>query len=224
MQYGRERAATQQASVTASPVTRETGVPRDDVDRFLEEWNREGPQALEKLMPLVVDELQSIAESYFRHERRDNTWGPNALVNELYLLLVSRRRVHWNNRQHFFCVAAELMRRLLVDRARRRQASKRGGGVAKLPLTENIPIPNADDPEDLIALGEAIERLGTVAPRQRRVVELKCFAGLTIQEIGKTLKVRPTTVKKDWRIARAWLMRELRYHKKVAAGDLRIAG
>jgi RNA polymerase sigma factor (TIGR02999 family) len=169
-------------------------------------------------MPLVVDELQVIAESYFRRENSDHTWGPNALVNELYLLLADRRQVHWQNPQHFFCVAAELMRRLLVDRARRRRAAKRGGGVIKLPITEEVPDTCGDDPANRIALDEALERLEAIAPRQRQVVELKCFAGLTIREIGERLRVRPTTVKKDWRSARAWLVRELRHRGPTAAG------
>lgn len=191
-----------------------------DVMRLLKEWNLNGPQVLEELMPLVVDDLRSIARGYFRHENRDNTWGPTALVNELYLLLVDRHSVRWSNPRHFFCVAAELMRRLLVDRARRRRAAKRGGGIVKLPLSEKIPVPCGDDPAVLIALDDALERLETIAPRQRQVVELKCFAGLTIREIGRTLKVRPTTVKKDWRVARAWLVRELRHRQPAAIDDL----
>ncbi len=189
----------------------------DDVTQLLERWNRGDPQALEELMPLVVDELRSIARAYFRHENRDNTWRPTALVNELYLRLADRRSVQWRGSKHFFCIAAELMRQLLVDHARYRQAAKRGGGAVKLPIAEEIPLPRQSEPLDLIALNDAFERLEAVAPRQARVVELKCFIGLTIQEIGETLEVKPTTVKKDWRIARAWLVSELRHEETATS-------
>ncbi len=195
--------------------------PRKSITQLLEEWNRGDPQALEMLIPLVVDELRVIARRYFKRGNRDDTWQPTALVNELYIRLSGRRTVHWRDSQHFFCVAAQLMRRLIVDRARHRRTAKRGGGVVKLPLDQGIPLPRCDDPADLIALDDALERLKTVAPLQSRVVELKCFAGLTISEIAEALGIKPTTVKKNWRIARAWLVRKLRHRESAAASDLR---
>lgn len=183
--------------------------PNDEVTRLLEAWTRGDPQALEKLMPLVVDDLRSIASKYFEREDPDHTLQPTALVNELFMRLIERRSVHWKNPSHFFRAAARMMRRLLVDHARHRHAAKRGGNAVKLPFTDEIPFSGHYAPADLIALDEALERLKTMEPRQSEVVELKWFVGLTIEEIAETLGIKPTTVKSDWRIARAWLVHEL---------------
>lgn len=181
----------------------------DEVTELLERWNRGDPEALAKLMPLVIKELRSIAAKYFRREDRDNTLRPTALVNELYLRLNGRRTVHWKNPGHFFRSAAGMMRHLLVDHARRRKAVKRGGGVIKIPVFDDIPLAHQHDPDLVIGLDDALERLKAMDPRQSEVFELYFFFGLKIAEIAKALDIHPTTVKKDLRLARAWLKREL---------------
>lgn len=181
-----------------------------EVSHLLEAWNQGDPEALETLMPLVVDDLRSIARKYFEREDPGHTIQPTALVNELYLRLVDRRTVHWESPRHFFGAAAQIMRRLLVDHARHRQAAKRGGGAPKLPVDEDLPVFARHAPEEILALDEALGRLETLEPRQSQVVTLKSFVGLTIPEIAQTLGIGPTAVKSDWRFARAWLERELR--------------
>ncbi len=184
----------------------------NEVPRLLESWNQGDPEALERLMPLVFDDLRSIARRYLAREDTDHILQPAALVNEVYLRLVGDQRlrgVHWEDSAHFFRFAARMMRRLLVDHARQRYAKKVRGDADNLPLDEEIPLPIPHAPEDILAVDEALERLQELKPRQGQVVELKVFVGLTIKEIGEVLGVKPTTVKKDWAIARAWLLREL---------------
>lgn len=191
-----------------------------EMARLLDAWNEGDEEALERLMPLVIDDLRSIARRYFRREDPGHTLQPTALVNELYLRLAGQKAVHWKSASHFFGTAAQMMRRLLVDHARRHQTAKRGGDAVKLPLDEDLPYLHRHDPEEILALEDALNRLGALEPRQSQVVSLKFFAGLTNAEIAKTLGVGLTAVKSDLRIARAWLIRELRGEAPGASASL----
>jgi RNA polymerase sigma-70 factor, ECF subfamily len=165
--------------------------------------------ATERLIPLVMGELQRLARSYLRSERVGHTLQPTALVNEAYLHLVSGQERDWQTRAHFIGVTASIMRRVLVDHARRRRAAKRDGGVAVgLALEHYNARPGSED-EKLIALSDALDRLEKLSPRQRQVVEMRHFGGLSIQETAEALGVSDMTVKRDWIAARAWLKREL---------------
>lgn len=181
----------------------------NDVTALLHEWSVGDREALSRLMPLVFEELRHIAAGYFAREGEGHTLQPTALVNEVYLRLLGRRTVHWQNRAHFFGFAAELMRRILVDHARGRQTVKRGSGFPRISLEESQAPPEERD-VDLIALDDALNTLETMDPRQKRIVEMRFFAGLTNEEIAELLDVSPTTVKREWRTARLWLFREIR--------------
>lgn len=159
-------------------------------------------------MPLVFDELRRIAQRYMGRESADHTLQPTALVNELYLRLVDRRRVHWKNRAHFFGCAADMMRKILVDHARGRLTAKRGNGATKLQLEEQL-MGTAKQDWDLVALDEALQKLALVDERPARVVVLRFFAGLTHEEIAEVLAISPTTVKREWKMARLWLFRRV---------------
>jgi len=181
------------------------------ITSILHDWGRGDPEALGKLMPIVFDELRRIAAGYFEHEAEGHTLQPTALVNEVYLRLVGRRTVQWQNRAHFFGFAAELMRRILVDHARSRKTAKRGKGAPKISLDETIA--SAEDRDlDLIALDDALKSLTEIDPRQSRIVELRFFAGLTIDEIAEVMEISATTVKREWKTARVWLFREIKRH------------
>jgi RNA polymerase sigma factor (TIGR02999 family) len=180
------------------------------ITRLLQEWQDGNGQALERLVPLVYDELHTLASRYLSRERRDHTLQTTALVNEAYLRLVGRD-APWQNRAHFFGVAAQVMRRILVDHARRDGRAKRGGGVPHLVLDDVDP-PSASapvDPIDAYALDQALTRLEAFDPNQGRIVELRYFGGLTIEETALVMRVSTATVKRDWAVARAWLYREL---------------
>jgi RNA polymerase sigma factor (TIGR02999 family) len=157
-------------------------------------------------MPLVYGELRRLAASYLRRERPDHTLQPTALVNEAYLRLVDQRSVSWANRAHFFGIAAQLMRRILVDHARRRQAAKR---AAVYRVTATAGSPSGDRAPELLALDGALSDLEKLDARQARIVELRFFAGLTVEETAEVTGVSPATVKREWRTARAWLRREI---------------
>lgn len=159
-------------------------------------------------MPLVHAELRRMARQHMRREDRRHTLQATALVNEVYLRLVDQKRVRWRNRLHFFGIAGRLMRRILVDHARRRRAQKRGGAAGRAAIDESVVIAR-EPPVDLLALNEALESLEATDPRQSRVVELKYFAGLTIEEIAEALDVSSATVAREWSTAKAWLAREL---------------
>jgi len=179
-----------------------------DVTRLLKEWNIGNPQALERLMPLVFDHVRDLAARALAHEPPDHTLQPTALVNEVYLRLTGRRTVQWKNREQFFGFLADLMRRILVDHARRHQAAKRGGGNAiRVPL-DQMEVPAAPSP-DLPALHDALKTLETIDPRRCRIVELKFFIGLTNEETGRVLGVSVKTIERQWRAAKAWLHLEL---------------
>lgn len=181
-----------------------------DVTSLLQEWSRSGDrEALDRLLPLVSQELHRIARSFFQQERSDHTLQPTALVNEAYVRLVDRKRSNWENRVHFFSFAARTMRRILVDHARQRNASKRGSGAVPVPLTD-VHLADFQRGIDLLALDEALERLTAKAPRQARMIELRYFAGLTLEEIVSLEEVSKSTVDRDLAMARAWLRRELK--------------
>jgi RNA polymerase sigma factor (TIGR02999 family) len=182
--------------------------PPEDITQILQEVSGGNREAPARLMPLVYDELRRLADHYLRRERPDHTLQPTALVHEAYLKLIDQTRVDWQNRAHFFGVAAQLMRRILVDHARRHQASKRGGFRQKLTLDEAVDYSQTRD-IDLVRLDEALTALAQFDARQSRVVELRFFGGLTIEETAEALSVSPATVKVDWSMAKAWLRREI---------------
>jgi len=178
-----------------------------DVTRLLGEWANGNQQALDRLTPLVYVELRQLAAHYLRQERPDHTLQPTALVHEAYLRLVDQQSPNWRDRSHFFGVAARLMRQILVDHARRRQAGKRGG--RHVPLEETVSFAR-ERSADLIALDDSLSALGKLDPRKCRAVELRYFGGLPMEEIARTLEVSPITVRRDLRMAEAWLYRQMR--------------
>lgn len=180
----------------------------DEVTRLLAEWGNGDPEAAASLMPLIYDELRRLASHFLRRERPDHTLQPTALVNELYLRLVEQRNVKWKNRANFFAVAAQLMRRLLVDHARRHHAAKRGGGNLKVSLDEALAVADRQDVE-VLPLEEALESLTAIDPQQGRIVELRFYGGLTIEETAEVLGISAATVKREWTVARVWLYREI---------------
>jgi RNA polymerase sigma factor (TIGR02999 family) len=185
-------------------------VPTGEVTRLLNQYREGRREALDLLLPVVYDELRRIAAGYMRREQQGHTLQPTALVHEAYVRLVDQREVEWQNRAHFFGVAAQLMRRLLVDHARGRNRRKRGGGVLVVPLEDHdVAGPAPDDGVDFVALDAALDRLAALSPQQARVVELRYFGGLSIEETAEVLGVSTMTVKRAWAMARAWLHREL---------------
>jgi RNA polymerase sigma factor (TIGR02999 family) len=180
--------------------------PDKDVTGLLDEWSHGDRGALDRLLPLVHAELRQIAARQLRLEREGHTLQPTALVNEAYLRLVRQRTVGWKNRAHFFGVAAQVMRRILVDHARRHVAKKRGENAQHVPLEE---VADSTRQLPVLELDEALERLETLDPGLAKIVELRAFGGLTIDEAAHVLNVSASTAKRDWRTARAWLVREL---------------
>jgi RNA polymerase sigma-70 factor (ECF subfamily) len=185
-----------------------TAPSAQNVTRLLEDWCQGKDAALEELLPLVHQELRRLARRYMFGERPGHTLQTTALVNEAYLRLVNSRQVHWQNRAHFFAITAQLMRRILVDYARARGCQKRGGGVPKVTLDEMLMGPQ-EKGHDLVALDDALKALAGVDPRKGKVVELRFFGGLSVEETAEVLKVSPDTVLRDWRLAKAWLAREM---------------
>ena len=181
-----------------------------DVTGLLVRWSRGEPEALDRLMPVIYAECRRIAAQQLRKEHRDHTLDPTALVHELYLRLVDQRRATWANRTQFFGVAAQLMRRVLVDYARARQAHKRGGSATFVSLAAAADTPDESRVADVLAIDEALERLAAFDPEQVRIIELRFFAGLTVEETARLVGRSPRTVKREWRLAKAWLYRELR--------------
>lgn len=179
-----------------------------EITRLLVEIKGGNRRAQSELMPLVYAELRRLARGYMRGERPDHTLQATALVHEAYLKLVEEPAIDWQGRAHFFAVAAQLMRRILVDHARAHQAAKRGGLDHKMSLEEELIFSEAKSAE-LLALDEALVRLAEQDPRQARIVELRFFGGLSIEEIAEVLQVSPRTVKRDWNMARAWLYEEI---------------
>jgi RNA polymerase sigma factor (TIGR02999 family) len=179
-----------------------------DITALLDDWSRGNSRALDQLLPLVYQELRGIARRQLRREREGHTLQPTALVHEAYLRLVDQREVDWRSRAHFFGVAAQVMRRILVDDARRHNAAKRGEGVQRVPIDEAMEVPGRDD-ISVLALDDALGRLETVDRGLAQIIELRAFGGLTIEEAAHVLKVSASTAKREWRTAKAWLTREL---------------
>ena len=178
-----------------------------EVSRLLRAWSNGEKTAFARLMPLVYDELRQMARRQMGRQRVGHTLQTTALIHEAYLRLVARPDVDWQNRAHFFGVAAKAMRHILVDHARTRQAAKRGGAAERVTLDEAAAL--STDPTEMIALDDALEGLAALDRRKSQVVELKYFGGLTVQEIAEVLQVSPETVARDWRLARTWLLRQL---------------
>lgn len=189
----------------------DSGPRSAEVTELLRQWQRGDRAALDRLIPLVYDELRLIAKRHVAREWRAGSLQTTALVNEAYLKLVDQRQANWQNRAQFFAVAAQVMRRLLVDAARHRLRDKRGGGETPVPI-DAVSAPDADaalDRLDVVALDRAMSRLERLDPIQSRIVDLRFFVGLTVEETAAVLDVSPTTVKREWAIARAWLYRQL---------------
>ena len=180
-----------------------------EITRLLEEVGRGERSALDELWPVVYDELRRLARSLLRGERADHTLQPTALVHEAWVRLIGSEPVTWENRRQFFGVAASAMRRVLVDHARRRLADKRGGGAVKLSLSHADRVAAGTDP-DVLALDDALNRLSQIDPDKSRLVELRFFAGLTVEETARVLGQSMRTVERDWTFAKTWLARELR--------------
>jgi RNA polymerase sigma-70 factor (ECF subfamily) len=180
-----------------------------EVSQLLVEWGRGDQEALSRLMPLVYDELRRLASRNLRRERPDHTLQTTELVHEAYLELVDQQRANWQNRAQFFAIAAQLMRRILVDYARSHRAAKRGGNHIKLSLDEAAAMSD-EKSADLLALDEALDRLATIDPQQSRVVELRVYGGLSVEETAAALGISPRTVKREWSMARAWLYQQLK--------------
>src|SRR5215217_4429038 len=181
----------------------------EGITQLLIDWGKGDQAALDRLMPLVDSELRRLAGNYLRRERGEHTLQPTALVNEAYLKLVNQRNAKWQNRAHFFGISAQLMRRILVDHARQHQAVKRGGSEQQRISITNVE-KFAQQPEvDLLALNEALDELAQMDSQQSRIVELKFFGGLSIEEISEVLGIGHATVERDWKMARAWLRRQL---------------
>ena len=181
---------------------------RHEITALLEAWGSGDKSALDRLMPLVYDELRHLAHRYMTHERPGHTLQTTALVNEAYLRLVNWKEVRWENRAHFFAASAQMMRRILVDFARERQYLKRGAGALQVSLGEAAALTECKS-SDLVALDEALTALFEVDQRKGQVVEMRFFGGLSVKEAAAVLKVSEETVMRDWRLAKVWLLREL---------------
>jgi len=183
----------------------------EEVTRLLQEWRGGRQDALERLMPLVYEELHLIASRHMAREWRAGALQTTALVSEAYLKLVGQRDVDWQNRAHFFAIAATVMRRILVDNARRDQRAKHGGGApaASVDEMQAVPQPISIDAVDALALDTALRKLEAFDPEQARIVELRFFGGLTVEETAEVLGTSPSTVKREWALAKGWLFREL---------------
>ncbi|HUQ31154.1 MAG TPA: sigma-70 family RNA polymerase sigma factor [Pyrinomonadaceae bacterium] len=182
--------------------------PSHDLTRLLQDWSGGDEKAAERLMPLVYEELRRVAGAYLLRERADHTLQPTALVNEAYLRLVDQSRVSWQNRHHFFGIAAQIMRRVLVDHAREHAAEKRGGLRQKVSL-DDANVPTGERAAELVSLDEALSKLAETFPRKGKVVELRFFGGLSVEEIASVLSVSDKTVMREWQSAKLWLYREL---------------
>lgn len=183
-------------------------VQSSQITGLLIEWSDGDISALDRMMPIVEGELRRIAHRYMNRERAGHTLQTSALVNEAYLRLVDQRSVKWNNRAHFFAIAAQMMRRILVDYARHNRYAKRGAGAVHVSLSEARPT-SREPTAEVAALDEALDKLASIDPRQARVVELRFFGGLTIKETAEAMKISVDMVKREWSTAKAWLYREM---------------
>jgi RNA polymerase sigma factor (TIGR02999 family) len=175
-----------------------------EVTRLLKDWGNGDSAALDRLMPIVYDELRRVAARYLRRERQDHTLQATALVNEAYLRLIDQNQVQWQNRAHFMGVAAQMMRRILVDHARNHKRVKRGGGAQKVSLDEVVAIAEVRA-QDLVELDAALKALAAFDDRKSRIVEMRYFGGLSVEETAEVLKISEITVARDWKLAKAWL-------------------
>ena len=182
-----------------------------DVTSLLKKLSEGNQDAADQLIPVIYHELHRLAVGHLRHERPDHTLQPTALVHEAYIKLVAQRNTDWQSRAHFFAVASKLMRRILVDYARRYLRAKRGGGQAKLALGDVLLV-STERPDNMLALDESLTRLEKLDARQGRIVELRYFGGLKIEEVAEILSISPTTVRREWTSAKAWLYGELKEH------------
>jgi RNA polymerase sigma factor (TIGR02999 family) len=188
--------------------------PASEITQLLRGWREGDRGALDTLLPLVYKELRRLAHFHLRKERPDHTLQSAALVHEAYCRLVGQSPPELENRTHFFAVAAQLMRQILVDHARRHRAAKRGGSICKLSLDDATILPERKD-ADVLAVDDALKALAEIDPRQSRVVELRFFAGLSLEEISDVMGIAPATVQRDWTAARAWLHREISRNSRV---------
>ncbi|HSE43614.1 MAG TPA: sigma-70 family RNA polymerase sigma factor [Acidobacteriota bacterium] len=179
-----------------------------EISQLLSAWSNGDQEALDKLTPLVYEELHRIAGRYMRRENPGHTLQTSALVNEAYIKLIDQKNVQWQNRAHFFGIAAQLMRRILVDHARKRARVRRGAGATKLSLNETAIVAQSRDTE-FILIDNALKNLARIDPSKSRIVEMRFFAGLTTEEIAEVEKVSPSTIEREWRKAKAWLYREI---------------
>ncbi|MCI0442207.1 sigma-70 family RNA polymerase sigma factor [bacterium] len=186
------------------------GQPSSRVTQLLQDWNRGDRQALDELMGLVYQELKKLASSYLRSERPDHTLQPTAVIHELYLRLIGQNMPEWEGRAHFFGVAARLMRQILVDHARTRSAERRGGPQQSKILLEDAPVFTQDQAAELLAFDEALKKLAALDERKAQIIEMRSFAGMSVDETARTLNISAPTVKREMRLAKAWLLRELR--------------
>jgi RNA polymerase sigma factor (TIGR02999 family) len=184
--------------------------PSSDITKLLGAWHMGDRSALERLLPLVYPELRRVARNHLRHENPGHTLQPTALVNEAYVRLVRIKQMTWQDRTHFFAMCSTLMRQILVDAGRARRFAKRGGGAVRVTLDEQR-LPAASLRPDVVALDDALKALEKIDPRKGRVVELRFFAGLSVEETAAVLAVSTDTVTRDWKFARSWLFRELRH-------------
>ena len=184
-------------------------ISQHELTQLLIDWSAGNKDALERLMPLVYDELHRLAQKYMRRERPDHTLQTSALLNEAYMRLIDQNRVSWQNRAHFFGIAASMMRRILVDHSRMRAYAKRGGEQQKVDL-EEIAILAESKALDVLALDDALKKLEAIDEQQSRIVDLRFFGGLTIEETAEVLGVSHATVEREWSLARAWLWREMK--------------
>ena len=179
-----------------------------DVTQLLVDWSKGNQQALDDLLPLVYQELKRLASRYLRRERSNHTLQSTALVHEAFLRLIDQNRIQWQNRAHFFGVAAQMIRRILVDYARAQKTAKRGADAPRLSLDEALAAGSAPD-LDLVALDESLQKLNEIDPQQARIVELRYFGGLSIEETAEVVGISPATVKREWAMAKAWLFKNL---------------
>jgi RNA polymerase sigma factor (TIGR02999 family) len=190
----------------------------NEVSRLLQAWSSGDRKALDELLPYVYDELHRQAHRFLRRERQNHTLQTTALIHEAYLMLIEQTQVRWQNREHFFAISANVMRRILVNYANARRRKKRGGAAETLELDESILVAAEKADVDLLSLDEALTRLGEMDRQQEQIVELRYFSGLTIEETAEVLGVSAATIKRDWRMTKAWLYRQL--GGKNGLGDL----
>jgi RNA polymerase sigma factor (TIGR02999 family) len=184
--------------------------PAADVTQLLVNWSKGDQASLDQLLPLVYGELRRLASSYLRRERSNHTLQSTALVHEAFMRLVNQQDVQWKNRAHFYAIAAQMIRRILVDYARSQHAEKRGSGAVKLALDEAMAVAQTPATDiDLLGLNDALDQLAALDERQSRIVELRFFAGLSIEETAEVMHLSPATIKREWQTARAWLFRDM---------------